>query len=137
MVRRVMVLKAERSMILLGDRDRELRSYPIRLGFTPVGPKRFMGDGRTPEGDYRIVRRNPASRFYLSLGIDYPSRADREAARRIGKDPGGDIMIHGQPRRVNGLIKADWTEGCVAVANAHMDEIWRYVPTGCPILIRP
>jgi len=78
--------------------DQVLKSYRIDLGFAPEGDKKFEGDGRTPEGEYIIDRRNPESRFYLSLGISYPSEEDIAEARALGRDPGGDIFIHGGPR---------------------------------------
>ena len=111
-----------------------IRTYRVRLGDAPLGHKRQQGDERTPEGDYRISGRNPNSRFHLSLRVSYPDPADRAQARRRGVDPGGDIMIHGAtpPGRAG-----DWTDGCIAVTNAEMEEIWRRVPVGTPIHIAP
>ena len=139
-VDRVLVLKGERELHLLAG-DRTVRSYPVALGFAPNGPKRKAGDGRTPEGTYVLDRRNPNSSFYRSIHISYPGPADREHARRNGIDPGGDIMIHGLPngREWVGAEHArfDWTEGCIAVTNAEMDEIWAMIDDGTPIEIRP
>ena len=95
----VVVNKTDRKMFLL-HHDRVLEEYKIRLGFSPVGHKYVEGDGKTPEGTYIIDRRNPNSRFHLSLGISYPNVADRARAAELGKKPGGDIFIHGQKCRV-------------------------------------
>ena len=113
-----------------------LEDYPIKLGFAPVGHKTFEGDGRTPEGLYRIDRRNPNSRFHLSIGIDYPNQLDTEYARSMGKSPGGDIFIHGQkdPRQKE---KTDWTWGCIAVTNKEIEDVYAMVRDGTPILITP
>lgn len=110
-----------------------LRSYKFELGFDPIGHKQQEGDGRTPEGGYRIDRRNPNSRFHLSLGISYPDASDVAAARSRGVDPGGDIFIHGTPEKWIG--KPDWTWGCIAVKNEEMDEIYAMVETGTLIYI--
>jgi murein L,D-transpeptidase YafK len=129
----IRVLKSARRMELLRD-GKVLRSYRIALGDAPAGPKRQQGDERTPEGDYRITYRNAQSRFHLSLRVSYPNQADREQARRRGVDPGGDIMVHGStPPGYTG----DWTDGCIAVTNAQIEEIWRLVPVGTPIRIDP
>ena len=113
-----------------------VRSYRVSLGREPAGHKQREGDGRTPEGRYTIDRRNPKSAYHLSLHISYPSQADRERARAAGVDPGGDIMIHGQP---NGGAprEGDWTQGCIAVTDAEMDEIWSLVPDGAAVEILP
>ena len=140
--------KADRVLILKGDRElrllaggRTLRTYPVALGFAPDGPKRQSGDGRTPEGVYVLDRRNPDSKFYRSIHISYPGPADRQRAQRLGVDPGGDIMIHGLPNGREWIgeehARFDWTEGCIAVTNAEMDEIWAMVDDGTPIEIQP
>ncbi len=129
----IRVDKSERRMQLLRD-GRVLRSYRIRLGDAPTGHKHQQGDERTPEGGYRISGRNPASRFHLSLRVSYPNEADRRQARLRGVDPGGDIMIHGGSRA---LLPLDWTDGCIAVTNEEIEEIWSLVPTGIPIRIDP
>jgi len=129
----IQVYKAQRRMELLRA-GRIIATYRIALGDAPVGHKRQQGDEKTPEGDYRITYRNPRSRFHLSLRVSYPNEADRRQARARGVDPGGDIMIHGAtPPGYRG----DWTDGCIAVTNAEMDEIWRRVPVGTPIRIVP
>lgn len=133
-VTRVQVFKEARVMRLLSGTD-ILKTYNFELGFAPVGHKLVEGDGRTPEGAYRINRRNPNSRFYLSLGISYPDTDDVAYARSVGKSPGGDIFIHGTPQQYIG--QEDWTWGCIAVTNAEMDEIWQMVDVGTIIYIHP
>lgn len=134
-VTRVEVQKANRRMYLL-HHDQVLQAFEIQLGFTAEGPKQFEGDGKTPEGRYYIDRRNPDSRFYLSIGIDYPNEADREFASTRGMKPGGDIFIHGwgDKRRKRG---DDWTAGCIAVTNREMKLIYAMVRDGTPIDIFP
>ncbi len=127
------VYKSVRKMDLLRD-GKVIHSYRIRLGGAPIGPKREQGDQRTPEGEYRISYRNAASRFHLSLRISYPSAEDLRQARSRGADPGGDIMIHGGS--APGDLR-DWTEGCIAVTNAEIEEIWRLVPVGTRVRIDP
>jgi murein L,D-transpeptidase YafK len=127
------VYKVRRQMELLRG-GKVIARYRIALGDAPVGHKRQQGDERTPEGDYRISYRNGRSRFHLSLRISYPDEADRQRAKAKGVDPGGDIMIHGAtPVGYAG----DWTDGCIAVTNAEMEELWRRVPVGTPIRIDP
>ena len=130
----IVVRKRARRMELYHG-DTVMRRYRIDLGFAPVGDKQFEGDGKTPEGMYRITHRKPDSAFHLALGISYPDRRDRVEARALGKDPGGDIYIHGQPngRRV---ARRDWTAGCIAVTNPEMEEIYALVRVGTPIEIR-
>jgi murein L,D-transpeptidase YafK len=136
----VLVLKGERRLLLLRN-GHALESYRIALGRNPVGPKVEEGDGRTPEGRYRLDWRNPESRFHRSLHISYPNRRDRERARALGVSPGGAIMIHGLSERAALVgaehVKWDWTEGCIAVTNAEIDRIWRLVDDGTAIEIRP
>ena len=122
-------------------RGSPVRSYRIALGGNPRGTKQRIGDRRTPEGLYHIDWRNPESRFHLSLHISYPDDADRARAARSGVSPGGAIMIHGLPRGYEDVGAAhsevDWTDGCVAVTNEEVEEIWRAVPLGAPIQIKP
>ena len=134
-VTRVIVYKGARKMHLMHN-GKALRSYDIDLGFAPYQHKREEGDGRTPEGNYIIDRRNPNSSFHLSLGIDYPNARDVAKARAAGVSPGGDIFIHGQPNafRPKG---ADWTAGCIAVTNKEMERIYAMVRNGTPITIYP
>ena len=129
----IRVDKSDRRMQLLRD-GRVLKTYRILLGDAPVGHKTQQGDERTPEGRYRITFRNDRSRFHLSLRVSYPNEADRAQARRRGVDPGGDIMIHGGTPPGYGR---DWTDGCIALTNREIEEVWRLVPVGTPIRIDP
>lgn len=129
----IRVDKSERRMTLLRD-GRIVKSYRILLGDAPVGHKRQQGDERTPEGRYRITFRNDKSRFHLSLRVSYPNEADRRQARARGVDPGGDIMIHGGTPPG---YSRDWTDGCIALSDAQIEEVWRLVPVGTPIEISP
>lgn len=135
---RIVIEKAARRLTLWQD-GKAVRSYPVALGFAPVGDKLRQGDGKTPEGSFRIDRRNDRSRFHLSLGLDYPQANDRARARAGGYDPGGDIMIHGQPNSmpVGMKAKGDWTAGCIALTNAQIEEIWKVAPVGTPVEVRP
>lgn len=137
---RVIVLKSERRMYLVRG-DEVVRSYPVELGRSPQGHKVFEGDGRTPEGLYVLDRKNAGSRFYRSIRISYPNDYDLAEARKYGQRPGGLVMIHGQPpERGLGYRDSrgwDWTEGCIAVSNADMDEIWALTGEGTPIEIMP
>ena len=130
----LMARKADRQLLLLNG-DQVLRRYRFQLGFQPEGHKLHQGDGRTPEGQYWIDRRNPQSAYHLSLGISYPNGQDRARAWAMGMSPGGDIFIHGTPREVEG--QRDWTAGCIAVTNREIEEIYAMVPTGVPIWPQP
>lgn len=136
----VLVKKSERRMFLLNE-GQPIREYRISLGRQPEGHKLYAGDNRTPEGRYTLYRRNPNSDFHLSLGISYPNEQDRRQAEAWGLDPGGAIMIHGLPNDAGDLAFAyeglDWTEGCIAVSNEDMEEIWDLISIGTPIEIRP
>ncbi len=134
-ITRVIVFKEQRRMHLMHG-DKALKSYDIHLGFAPVGHKQREGDGKTPEGLYRVDRRNPNSRFHLSLGIDYPRAYDVARAKAQGVSPGGDIFIHGRPKRFrNG--QDDWTWGCVAVTDREIEDIYAMVKIGTPVAIFP
>ncbi|HXB72418.1 MAG TPA: L,D-transpeptidase family protein [Candidatus Acidoferrales bacterium] len=127
-----MIHKSRREMLLLAG-EAVVRQYRIALGRNPVGPKLQEGDGKTPEGRYAIDRRNAKSAYHLSLHISYPDAADRDRARAAGVDPGGDIMIHGLK---NGERReGDWTQGCIAVSDEEMDEIWKLVADGTRVVI--
>jgi len=137
---KVVVAKGERRLYLLRE-NQVIAEYPVHLGLNPYGPKQREGDFRTPEGSYRLVRRNPRSGFFLSIQVSYPSEEDLRRAQHQGTRPGGLIMIHGEP---NVLRKApeyyarnDWTDGCIAVSNADMVDIWLRTDAGIPIEIRP
>jgi murein L,D-transpeptidase YafK len=131
---RIHVDKSERVLKLIRDGE-PFRTYPVALGDNPRGHKLFEGDERTPEGLYLIDGRNPNSGYYLSLSISYPNSRDIARARSRGLDPGGQIMIHGTPNPSQ--RRTDWTDGCIAVSNAAMDEIWRLVDEGTLIEITP
>lgn len=138
-VNKVLVIKSERKLRLL-EGETVIREFDISLGRRPEGAKRKKGDGRTPEGEYVLDWRNPNSQFYRSIHVSYPNDADRSVAHSMGVSPGGMIMIHGQPLFNSyryAKLKGDWTEGCIAVSNAAMDEIWESVEDGTPIEIRP
>ncbi|KTE26584.1 MULTISPECIES: L,D-transpeptidase family protein [unclassified Sphingopyxis] len=135
---RLIVDKSDR--VLIGyAKGREIVRYAnVRLGGSPVGHKRFEGDEKTPEGSYTISGRNPTSAYHLSLRISYPNAADRAYAEARGRSPGGDIFIHGQPNAWRGpAIARDWTDGCIALSNAEIKQLWDIVPDGTPITIRP
>ena len=134
----VRVDKSERTLVLYAD-GKPVRTYRgLQLGDAPAGHKRFEGDERTPEGRYTIDARNPASAYHLSLRISYPNGADRAFAQARDRSPGGEIFIHGQPNWLPaGRLPGDWTDGCIALANAEIEELWRIVPDGTPIEIEP
>jgi murein L,D-transpeptidase YafK len=136
---RILVVKSTHTMTLYAGGN-VLKVYHVWLGRGPGNAKQKQGDNETPEGLYTINGRNAHSAAHLSLHISYPNAADRERARKLGADPGGDIMIHGLPPG-NDWIKpgqqlADWTYGCIALTDAEMDEVWKLVPNGTPIEIR-
>ncbi len=136
----VLVEKGERKLHLIRDGE-PFRSYDIALGIMPVGDKEREGDFRTPEGRYLLDARNPNSEFFLSIHISYPDRRDRAQARARGEDPGGAIMIHGQPnvptRSETYYRTQDWTNGCIAVSNSDMIDIWLMTGENTPIEIKP
>ncbi|THD85452.1 hypothetical protein E7811_07075 [Aliigemmobacter aestuarii] len=136
----IQVHKSARKMYLLHN-DEVLQTYDIALGRVPEGHKQFEGDGKTPEGTYWIDRRNPRSEFHLSIGISYPNEADRAYASSMGKPPGGDIFIHGHTGTKNPRTgkknRGDWTEGCIAVKDREMEEIYAMVRNGTIIHILP
>lgn len=133
----VLVDKSDRTLTLYRD-GALLKTYSgLAFGDAPMGHKRFEGDERTPEGRYTIDTRNPNSAYHLSLRISYPNAADTAFAAAHGRDPGGDIFIHGQP---NGSplerLPDDWTDGCIAVTDAEIRQLWELVPDGTAIEIR-
>jgi murein L,D-transpeptidase YafK len=135
---KVLVLKSQRALLLMKG-DEVLKRYIVSLGEDPVGPKIRQGDHKTPEGTYVLDRHNANSQFYRSIHISYPNADDVARAKKLGVRAGGDLFIHGLPNDFRGHSDAlgDWTEGCIAVTNAEMDEIWRMVADGTPIEIRP
>ncbi len=136
----VRVDKSERRLELLRGGE-VIKHYSVSLGANPQGHKQQEGDERTPEGRYVLDWRNARSQFYRAIHISYPNAQDRRAARARGVSPGGNILIHGLPNGFDwaagflGLV--DWTDGCIAVNNSEMDEIWQAVPDGTPIEIQP
>ena len=137
---RVVVVKHKRELLLMRG-NKVLKAYPVALGFHPAGAKRREGDGRTPEGIYVIDRRVPASHYHLALHISYPNATDQARAAALHQAPGGAIMIHGMPSWFGGRdtlqFADDWTNGCIAVSNSAIEEIWRAVDDGTAIEIRP
>ena len=137
---KVVVLKEKRQLHLY-RKDKLLKIYRIALGGAPEGPKKQQGDEKTPEGLYRIDWRNPQSGYHLSLHVSYPDKNDRQQAQKAGYSPGGDIMIHGLPNGMGWIGRfhalSDWTNGCIAVSDTEIEELWRAVPNGTPIEIRP
>jgi murein L,D-transpeptidase YafK len=136
----VIVRKSQRTLVLMRGGN-VVRSYHIQLGLNPVGQKERSGDFRTPEGSYRLERRNPRSDFFLSLKVSYPNPLDLRRAHEHHWDTGGSIMIHGLPNALRHepdfYATHDWTDGCIAVSNADMVEIWMLVPDDAPIDILP
>lgn len=137
---RVVVYKSRRQLLLI-DHGRVVKRFHISLGERPVGPKIHEGDMRTPVGHYRLDWKNADSRFYMSIHISYPNARDRARARRLGENPGDDIMIHGLPdhmrRPRSYYLHHDWTHGCIAVSDDAMQWIWMAVRRGTPIDIKP
>ena len=137
---KVLVEKGNRKLHLLVN-GVAFRTYDIALGVVPVGDKEREGDQKTPEGVYKMDKRNPESDYFLSIHISYPSNQERAVARKDGVNPGGQIMIHGQPNAPTYSAayyrKEDWTNGCIAVSNSDMIDIWLMTPNNVPIEILP
>jgi murein L,D-transpeptidase YafK len=134
---RIVVVKSER-LLAIYNGSTLVKSFRIALGKNPDGPKRKQGDSRTPEGRYTIDYRNAKSAFYRALHISYPNKDDVQLAQALGVSPGGSIMIHGLPNGIAAVGEnEDWTEGCIAVSNDAMDELWTLVADGTPITIVP
>jgi murein L,D-transpeptidase YafK len=135
------VIEKKARRLTLYHLGRPIRTYQVALGRQPVGDKLSAGDRRTPEGLFSIEDRNPNSRFHLSLRISYPDAAHRARAESLGVSPGGDIMIHGLPNGQGSIGAAhrayDWTNGCVALTDEEIEEIWNTVPIGTPVEIKP
>lgn len=137
----VLVKKSEKTLYLL-QQGRVLKQYRIMLGPRPKGHKLQEGDERTPEGIYTLDRKNPNSRFHKSIRLSYPNTADIARADKYNVDPGNNIMIHGMKNGWNEKTMAraekfNWTDGCIALRNTDMDEIWEAVDVGTPIEIKP
>jgi murein L,D-transpeptidase YafK len=139
-VDRVIVHKGKRLMELHRDGS-IVASYKISLGLVPMGQKQREGDFRTPEGRYRLTRRNAESDFFLAVQVSYPENGDIALARRNGWQPGGSIMVHGLPNRLkyprDRYLSSDWTDGCIALSNEDMLDFWLLTGQGTPIEIRP
>jgi len=139
-VDKLVVHKSDRKLDLL-QHGTVVRTYKIALGLNPIGTKERSGDFRTPEGSYRLNRRNPRSDFFLSMQVSYPNEADLKHAKRNHWDTGGSIMIHGLPNQLKHdpsyYESRDWTDGCIAVSNSDMLEIWLLVPDNAAIDILP
>ncbi|OOF38470.1 hypothetical protein BKK47_09060 [Rodentibacter mrazii] len=139
-ITRLVVMKSERQMWAY-HQDKLVKIYPISLGKSPIGHKQFEGDKKTPEGVYRINERNPNSRYHKNLGISYPNSTDKAYAQSQGKSPGGLIKIHGLPNRSFDIgrqhLRKDWTDGCIAVTNEEIDELFNAVIHNAEIDIRP
>lgn len=137
---KVLIEKEKRKLHLMRD-GKPFRTFDIALGMAPIGDKNEEGDFKTPEGAYLLDARNPNSDYFLSIHISYPNRNDRTVAREKGINPGGQIMIHGQPNTPTysaGYYKlADWTNGCIAVSNSDMIDIWLMTPNSVAIEILP
>ena len=136
----VLVVKSERRLYLI-HKGESFASYKVTFGGDPNGHKQAQGDQKTPEGEYVLDYKNENSNYYKSIHISYPNKKDRENAKRLGVSPGGDIMIHGQ---LNGWEWAapivqlfSWTDGCIALSNKDMDQVWLAIDPGTPIEIRP
>jgi murein L,D-transpeptidase YafK len=139
-VDRLVVHKTERRLVLMHG-ETVVRSYKIALGVNPIGQKERAGDYRTPEGRYYLVRRNPRSDYFLSIQVSYPNDADMKRAHKNHWNPGGSIMIHGLPNQLKHAPAyyeiTDWTDGCIALSNADMVEVWLLTPDNAPIDILP
>ncbi len=136
----VVVHKSKTRIYLLKD-NKVFKSFRIALGANPKGHKQREGDERTPEGRYVLDYKKSDSAFYKAIHISYPNEDDLKRARELGVDPGGQIMIHGQKNQLSRVSftrqSRNWTDGCIAVTNSAMDEIWKAVDTGTPIIIKP
>ncbi|HSQ85133.1 MAG TPA: L,D-transpeptidase family protein [Desulfobacterales bacterium] len=136
----VLVKKHEKRLYLMKNK-KPFKTYRVAFGANSKGPKIMEGDERTPEGTYILDYKNPDSDFYKSIHISYPNDKDIKRAREMGVVPGGDIMIHGQKNGSKNFSRiqryVNWTDGCIAVTNAEMDEIWTSVDVGTPITIEP
>lgn len=136
----VLVIKSEKKMYLLSERHR-IKEYDVVFGDNATGHKQQEGDGRTPEGKYILDYKKSDSSFYKAIHISYPNEKDKMIAKSNGVNPGGQIMIHGQKNGLGWMSwlaqQFDWTNGCIAITNTEMDEIWNLVTLGTPIEIQP
>ena len=136
----MIVVDKSAHMMTVYRAGRLVREFRIALGRGGLGPKAQQGDGKVPEGRYRITAHNPNSAYHLSLRVGYPTPLQLAAARKTRINPGGDIMIHGLPNDLPEVGSRhtiyDWTEGCVAVTNREIEWLYRNVPNGTPIEFR-
>lgn len=136
---RIVVIKSKRLLIVYTG-QKQLKTYKISLGKQPIGKKQVEGDNKTPEGIYSINSKNPHSRYYKSFGISYPNQEDIDNAKRMGKSPGGAILIHGAKTGFgflgSWLRLFDWTQGCIALTDKEMDELYDHIEIGTPVDIR-
>jgi murein L,D-transpeptidase YafK len=136
----IIIVKSTRTMTLYSAHT-VLKMYKVALSRDPVGPKERAGDHKVPEGNYIVDAKNPHSRFHLALHVSYPNAADRERARNLGVNPGGNIEIHGLPDKYAWLGSVqhyvDWTDGCIAVTDSEIEQIYPLVPVGTRVEIRP
>jgi murein L,D-transpeptidase YafK len=139
-VDRIVVEKSKRTLILMSG-TKTLKTYRVALGSQPIGAKDRQGDHKTPEGTYSVDAKNPHSQFYKALHISYPNQADRANARKLGVSAGGDVEIHGLGARWGWLGArhrlTDWTDGCIALTNEEIEEIYPLVRIGTTVEIRP
>ncbi len=134
------VVEKKKHTMTVFHQNEPIRKYRVALGFSPEGHKEREGDGKTPEGTYYIIAKNPQSRFHLSLKLSYPSEEDQHSAEQKGVHPGGEIMIHGLgPQKSKGKwhVMRDWTLGCIAVTNEEIEELFRYATVGTKVQILP
>ena len=136
----ILVMKSESKLYLMND-SKTLKKYHVAFGANPKGHKLQEGDERTPEGKYILDYKNERSSFYKAIHISYPNDEDKKRAKEKGIRPGGQIMIHGQKNGFGWLSfivqRFNWTDGCIALSNGNMDEIWDAVEVGTPIIIKP
>lgn len=137
---KVVIEKSTKTLFLM-KKGKIFKQYHVVLGAHPRGHKQKQGDERTPEGNYILDFKNSHSGFHKAIHISYPNTQDKKQARKIHVNPGGAIMIHGQKNGFEWLSFAaqyfNWTDGCIAVKNKDMDEIWNAVRPGTPIEIKP
>jgi len=136
---RIVIVKSTRTMTLMNS-GKVLKTYKVALSAHPIGGKERVGDDKTPEGLYTVDWKNAQSKFHLALHVSYPNAADRERAKKLGVDPGGEIEIHGLGAGFGWMgalhRQKDWTAGCIAVTNEEIDEIWKLLAVGTPIEIK-
>ena len=137
---RILIEKSAHTLTLM-DGDTPVKTYMVSIGRVPVGRKERAGDHKTPEGNYIIDSKNPNSKFHLALHVSYPNAQDRARAGKLGVDPGGNIEIHGLEKGLGWIgplqREVDWTDGCVALTDSEIDEVYARVPVGTPVEIRP